>query len=114
MTANKRVSSEARVALAHFASCSSINTLCVETTLAVKDQVHLRALSAALIRVASHPCIAVTLVRHTISTVAVRPTAWQADRRKDGRHTEEVSITNKSFSAETLAGLAIAGSVKAT
>ena len=114
MTANERVSSEAGVALAHLTSCSSINTLCIETTLAVKDEVHLGALSAALVRVASHPCIAVTLVGHPIGTVAVRPTAWETNRRKDGRHTQEVSITHKSFSAETLAGLAVTGCVKAT
>jgi hypothetical protein len=72
------------------------------------------ALGAAFIGVAGHAVITVALVWEAVGTVAVDSAARGAERRQDGRHAQEVAVSDKPFLAETLARFAVTCSIEAT
>jgi hypothetical protein len=72
------------------------------------------ALGAAFIGVAGHAVITVALVWEAVGTVAVDSAARGAEGRQDGRHAQEVAVSNKPFLAETLACFAVTCSIEAT
>ena len=114
MTADERVPGEARSALAHTYSSPTWNALCVASTLTFSNSnVHL-ALRAAFIGIAGHAVITVALVWEAIGAVAVDSAARGAEGRQDGRHAQEVAVSHKPFSAETLACFAVTCSIEAT
>jgi hypothetical protein len=111
-TPDEGVSSEAFLALADLAAVPAGHTLGIAATLALRNGYVQLTGRAALVRVAAHALVTVALVGDPVGAVAVGTASRCADWREDGRHAEEVSVTNEAFAAETLAALAVAGGVE--
>ena len=101
------------LALAHLASVAAGAALGVVPALARRHHVHRSGGCAPLVRVATKAWVTFAPVGSIVHTVAVAATAGAAGCRQDRGHTQEVSISHESFSAEALVGVGVAGGVEA-
>ena len=102
ITANERIAIVALLTLAHLASIVVSGTLSIGSTLTGHTDCYICGGSTGLVWVASKSRVTLALVGHIVHTVAVAATSRGTDGRQDGRHTEEVAVSNKTFLAETL------------
>ena len=114
-TADESISIKARLTFADLTSVALSDTLSISSTLAGLDDVNLHGvLSTSLVGIASEARVTLAGVGEAVLTVTVLPTAGTTDGWQDGRHAEEVPVSDKSLSTEALVGVGVTGSVQST
>ena len=114
VTSNEGVSIIALLTLAHLACVAIGGALGIVSALTGNCHTHICGGGAAIIGVASKARVTLAGVGDAVHTVAVVSTARGAHSRQDGRHAQEVAISDKSLSAEALVGVGVTGSIEAT
>ena len=114
-TADESISIKARLTFADLTSVALSDTLSISSTLAGLDDVNLHGvLSTSLVGITSEARVTLAGVGEAVLTVTVLPTAGTTDGWQDGRHAEEVPVSDESLSTEALVGVGVTGSVQST
>ena len=113
VAADERVAIIALLTLAHLASVAIGGALSIVSALTGDCHTHIGGGGAALIGVASKARVTLACVGEAVDTVTVVTTPRGAHCRQDGRHAQEVAVSDKPFLAETLARFAVTCSIEA-